>query len=75
MALCLPMFLHPFYAKHKDSTDLARCILNLLDSEVEKTRLSNKLRERALADFSLKGMAKNTMNMYDSVLLMKARRR
>ena len=63
------------YAKHKDSTDLARCILNLLDSEVEKTRLSNKLRERALADFSLKGMAKNTMNMYDSVLLMKARRR
>lgn len=56
------------YAKHKDSADLARCILNLLDSEEEKTRLSKKLRERALADFSLEGMAKNTMNMYESVL-------
>ncbi len=59
------------YAKHKDSTDLAKCILNLLDSEEEKAKLSKKLRERALANFSLEGMAKNTMHMYEDILKKK----
>ena len=31
------------YAKHKDSADLAKCILNLLDSEEEKSRLSKMI--------------------------------
>ena len=56
------------YAKYKDSSDLAKCILNIIDSGEEKKRLSVKLRERAIATFSLDIMAKNTMNMYEDVL-------
>ncbi len=56
------------YAKYKDSEDLAICMSRLLDSEEEKKRLREQLRERAVSKFGLAGMAKNTMNMYESVL-------
>ncbi len=56
------------YAKYKDSSDLAKCILNVLNSPNDYKEPKIKLRERAISDFGLKGMAENTMDMYASVI-------
>ena len=56
------------YAKYKDPADLAKCILELLNSEEKRKELSPKIRERAIAKFGLANMAKNTMVMYDDVI-------
>jgi glycosyltransferase involved in cell wall biosynthesis len=56
------------YAKYKDSSDLAKCILNVLNYPDNYKELKVKLRERAVANFGLEGMAKNTMDMYSSVI-------
>lgn len=56
------------YAKYKDSNDLARCILLLLDSEGKRKESSPKIRVRAIEKFGLANMAKNTMVMYDAVI-------
>ncbi len=56
------------YAKYKDTTDLAKCILNVLNSPGDYEELKLKLRKRAVANFGLKGMAENTMEMYSDVV-------